>query len=154
LDRGADVNVPVQPATELQFHPIGWTPLHIAAQRGLLPGVALLIQRGGDVNRASADGATPLHVAASRPRVYKRLIRTLLDAGANPNATDAEGRAPLHVLAAGWGRYRKGAIQLLRTRGARLDLPDKSGRRPIDIVAEEFPATEAIRRILRVEDGR
>lgn len=31
LDRGADVNSAVCPATE-KFHPFGWTPLHIASE--------------------------------------------------------------------------------------------------------------------------
>jgi ankyrin repeat protein len=154
LDHGGDVNASVQQAAVHQYHPVGWTPLHIAADRDLLPVAAMLIRRGSNVNQAAGDGSTPLHVAARRWRVYKRLIRTLIDAGAETDAADAEGRRPLHILAAGSGRYRKGVIQLLRSRGARLDLPDAAGRRPIDVVAEGFPATAAIRRILRVRKER
>jgi ankyrin repeat protein len=42
----------------------GSTPLHLAAGKNRLDVVKLLIAAGADVNKASADGCTPLHVAA------------------------------------------------------------------------------------------
>jgi hypothetical protein len=150
LDRGADPNVEVRAATELQVYPVGWTPLHLTASRGLLEATDFLLARGGDPNRRSADGGTPLHVAARQFRVYKRLIRHLLDAGANPNIATNEGATPMHDLAAGSGRYRKGAIKLLRSRGARIDARDALGRLPVELVPDGYPATEAIRRLLTV----
>jgi hypothetical protein len=153
LDHGADPSVPVRPAADFQYHPIGWTPLHIAADRASLSAIRLLINRLANVNASSADGSTALHVAAGKRRVYKRLLRVLLDAGAGVDTADSAGRTPLHVLAGGHGRYRKGAIQLLRYRNARLDLRDVNGRRPVDVVPDNLPATAAIRRLLYVADG-
>ena len=132
LDRGADPSASVRPSKGLQFHPIGWTPLHVAADRASLAATQHLITRHADVNARSADGSTALHVAAKQFRVYKRLIRALLDAGAGIDAADSAGRTPLHVLAGGHGRYRKSAIQLLHYRKASLDARDVSGRRPVD----------------------
>jgi ankyrin repeat protein len=153
LERGADPNASIRVSKGLQFHPVGWAPLHIAADGASLAATEYLIRRRADVNARSADGSTPLHVAARQFRVYKRLIRLLLDAGAAVDAVDAAGRTPLHVLAASAGRYRKSAIQLLRSRGARPDVRDGNGRRPVDVVHEGLPATAIIRRLLEVSDG-
>jgi ankyrin repeat protein len=154
LDRGADPSASIRPSKELQFHPIGWTPLHIATSGASLAATRLLIDRHADVNARSADGSTALHVAAKQSRVYKRLIRTLLDAAADINVADSAGRTPLHVLAGGYGRYRKSAIQLLRHRNARLDARDANGQRPIDVVRDDLPATPVIRRLLEAPMGQ
>jgi ankyrin repeat protein len=148
LNRGASPNESVRRSADLQFHPVGWTPLHAAADRASLAATRLLIDRRADVNVASADGATPLHVAAGKGRVYKALVRALLDGGANRDAADSEGRTPLHVLAGGYGRYRKAAIRLLRHRNARLDARDAQGRRPVDVLTDGHPDTAAVRRLL------
>ncbi|HEX4123440.1 MAG TPA: ankyrin repeat domain-containing protein [Tepidisphaeraceae bacterium] len=150
LDRGADSSAPVQPAIDFQFHPIGWTPLHVAADCASLAATGLLIDRHADARRASADGSTALHVAVGKFRVYKWLIRMLLDGGANIDAADCLGRTALHVLAAGNGRYRKTAIQLLRHRNAHLEARDARGRRPIDLVPDGLPATPTIRHLLQI----
>lgn len=148
LDRGTDVNVAVRPGIKDQFHPVHWTPLHIAAKDSALPAVEFLLSRGSDLNRRAADGATPLHVAAGSYRAYKRLVRRLLDSGADLNAQTASGQTALHILASGCGRYRTSVIRLLRSRHARLDLCDSEGRRPIDVVRSGSPATEELRRLL------
>jgi ankyrin repeat protein len=148
LDRGVNPNLAVRPARLDQHHPVGWTPLHIAAAANALPAIELLLSRGADPNLRAADGAAPLHIAASSGRLYKRLIRCLLDSGADMDVQQADGRTALHILAAGCGRYRKGIIQLLRNRNSRLDLLDSYGRRPIDVVREGAPATDELKRLL------
>lgn len=152
LDRGADPNARVRPSIEHQFHPIGWTPLHIAAAYSSIDATQLLISRHAELNASAADGSTALHVAARQYRVYKKLIRMLVNAGANINAVDCAGNSPLHVLAVGTSRYRKTAIQFLKFRNARLDLRNASGRLPVDLVPDGYPASEAIRQLLKVPD--
>lgn len=53
----------------------GYTPLHIAASRGDLPLVELLVLHGADPAIAADDGQTPAQVAAGRgfPEVARRL---------------------------------------------------------------------------------
>lgn len=48
----------------------GGTPLFIAAQKGYVEVVVLLLNSSTDVSRAkTVDGATPLHVAAQKKHV-------------------------------------------------------------------------------------
>lgn len=148
LDRGADPSVAVGVSEQLQFHPVGWTPLHIAAHSASVPATQLLVDRHANVDARAADGSTALHVAAKQFLAYKRLIRILLDGGADVDAADARGRTPLHVLAAEGGRYRKAAISLLRSRNARLDLRDADGLRPVELLSDGISDTPDIRRIL------
>jgi len=163
LDRGADPSASVRPSKgiqfyslskSVQFYAVGSTPLHIAAHGASVVATRLLIERRADVNARAADGSAALHVAAQQYRVYKRLIRALLDGGADADAADSGGRTPLHVLAGGHGRYRKGAIRLLRHRNARLDAHDANGLRPADLVPDGLPATAAILRLLEVPPDR
>ena len=43
---------------------LGWTPLHMASQKGHLKVVDQLLMRGADMNTTEADGETALHLAA------------------------------------------------------------------------------------------
>ncbi len=73
----------------------GWTPLHIAAQKGKTDCIELLIRHGGNVDAASADEKTPLHVAVANdnPDCVEMLVRH----GANINAAAVKMVTPLHV---------------------------------------------------------
>ena len=42
------------------------TPLLIACQKGHVDAARLLLDNGADVDRATEDGATPLHMARSQ----------------------------------------------------------------------------------------
>jgi len=55
--------------------------------------VADLLQRGADVNRLLASGATPLDLAASTGAA--KVMRPLLENGADPNAASRDGASPL-----------------------------------------------------------
>ncbi|AMV27426.1 Ankyrin repeats (3 copies) [Gemmata sp. SH-PL17] len=67
--------------------------LHLAARRGYLPVVELLLAAGAAVNRWSHDGSTPLHEAALGGHL--EVARVLLAAGANTRATDNGGHSVL-----------------------------------------------------------
>ena len=102
--------------------PYGWTLLHLAAQRGHLDIVNLLLDRGLDVNTLEdGDHTTALHWAAAAG--HAGVVRRLLDAGVDPI-----GHGDDHELAAiGWASCWDGTdtdahreiVQLLLDRGAR-----------------------------------
>jgi ankyrin repeat protein len=136
LEHGADVNAPILPAKEKPYYPIGWTALHMAADHGLLTTTELLLASGADPNRQSQDGSTPLHVAARQPKLYKRLIRTLIDAGADVNAVNAAGNTPLHEVVSHLGKDAKPVARLLLFRGARVDTRNASGFLPGEMLPD------------------
>lgn len=68
----------------------GLTPLHHACMRDSLKLCKAMYQFNADVNRASQDGRTPLHVAKSTD-----VVSLLLSDGANPNCMDNNGITPL-----------------------------------------------------------
>lgn len=69
------------------------SPIADAIRQGRRDVALELIERGGDVNAAQADGATPLHWAAYR--LDKELVETLLARGAQPNAANRYGSTPI-----------------------------------------------------------
>lgn len=105
----------------------GETPLMMAAMRGQVDWVRLLLQRGAAVNR---EGWTPLHYAASGPSAA--VVQLLLDRGAAIDARSPNGSTPLMMAA------RYGAIDsadLLLARGA-----DTTLRNQRELTAADFAA--------------
>lgn len=73
-----------------------YTPLHMAALRGLVCVVTELIKLGADINAAEYEGQTPLHKACF---VRNRdMAALLIDAGADVNIRDSSGATPLDLL--------------------------------------------------------
>ena len=77
LARGAQVNQP------------GWTPLHYAAGTGQLPVVQLLLEHHAYIDAASANGTTPLILAAREQ--HPALARYLVEQGADPSLANEAG---------------------------------------------------------------
>jgi ankyrin repeat protein len=74
LARGADVNRP------------GWTPLHYASTRGHSEMMRLLLEHDAYIDSESANGTTPLMMAAySAPSLA---VKLLLEEGADPTLTN------------------------------------------------------------------
>lgn len=72
----------------------GVTPLFIAVQEGQRDVVALLLEKGADVNeQARIGGVTLLHIAAYRGD--QELITLLLQHGANKHARMTSGERPV-----------------------------------------------------------
>ena len=70
IERGAEVNKP------------GWTPLHYAATRGHREMMRLLLDNDAYIDSESANGTTPLMMAAySAPPLA---VKLLLEEGADP----------------------------------------------------------------------
>ena len=106
--------------------------------------VALLIEKGIDVNHRDNFGRTPLYMASRSGTITD--IEKLLKAGADLNVQDSKyGHAAIHVAAIslggkyldGWTKgldgteaieNRKAIFKLLMKNGAKLDLKDHQGR--------------------------
>ncbi len=86
----------------------GLTPLHLAAAHCRNNVVALLLDKGADINRKANDDATPLHLAAQEG--CTDVVMMLLSNRANVNARDDQGRTPL-VRAEQW--HRGDIVQLI-----------------------------------------
>ncbi len=104
----------------------GRTPLHWAAQVGLVDVADLLIQGGADVDRQEQDGSTPLHWAAQEG--HHEIVRLLLARGAKPDVKNQAGSTPLH-----WGAWRGKlqAVEELLRAGANPGIRDRSGKTPL-----------------------
>lgn len=73
----------------------GRTPLHLAAEKGNIRSVRVLVEGGADRNARCNDGRTPLHRAAATGD--RRMVEMLLEIGADPTITDDRGRSSLDI---------------------------------------------------------
>jgi len=113
---------------------LGSTPLHFAAQRGLVTVVDALLAAGADLHaREEASGATPMHVAAEAGQL--EAARRLGRAGARlTDVDDWYGLTPL-----GWATVVDHAPDLRVDRPATVAALRRAGARPdlFTAVAEE-----------------
>ncbi len=85
------------------------TPLHEAAQNGLIEIATLLLNAGADINARNQHNQTPLHLAVDNFDV--KMAQFLLKEGASCNSQDEIGNSPLHWAAQKGNRE---LIQLLK----------------------------------------
>jgi ankyrin repeat protein len=153
LARGADPNLPLRAPILARYHNIGdgqlgagATPLMRAAKSHDVPAIRLLLDRGADPRRQTANGTTALMFAATPVRgaagaasgarsaasedAVLEAIALCLDRGGDVNAVNANGQSALHL--AGQAGRAAPAVKLLLSRGANADLRDKQGRAPFD----------------------
>jgi len=71
----------------------GSTPLHAAAENGMLKTVKKLLEKGAEVNAVDLRGSTPLHFAAENG--HSEIVSLLVQRGANINAMDSKGDTAL-----------------------------------------------------------
>jgi ankyrin repeat protein len=100
---------------------LGWTSLHVAAERGEPAMVENVIAKGADINAQAANGQTPLHVAADHGSYGA--IEVLIKRKANLNIKDKKGRTPVQLAIA----YDPAAEMLLA-----------AGAEPADILVAAF----------------
>ena len=72
--------------------PEGDTLLHIAAMRGDVETMALLLKAGMDLNATGDMGNTPLHYACDQPN--KEAVRMLIENGARTDIRNEFGNYP------------------------------------------------------------
>ncbi|HXJ44593.1 MAG TPA: ankyrin repeat domain-containing protein [Bryobacteraceae bacterium] len=155
LDKGADPNAPfnngkVPPRVTypaIRFGPVhqGSTALLSAARTQELAIMKMLLDKGANPNSVTkVDHFTPL-MATMTQGVGVRggrgpgrggtqnivgAIKLLLDKGADVNAVNSRGMAAVHYAAR---TGNEEALQLLVSKGARLDVKDRIGRTPLDL---------------------
>jgi ankyrin repeat protein len=72
----------------------GGTPLHLAAEKGHLETVKLLLEHAKDKNPADNIGSTPLHWAAQKGHL--ETVKFLLEHAKDKNPANKHGMTPLH----------------------------------------------------------
>jgi ankyrin repeat protein len=127
----------------------GQTPFLRAAAAGDVTAMRLLLAHGADPNIATAAGTTPLMVAAGvnwavgetfdeGPAALLEAVKLTHELGNDVNAVNSMGIGAIHGAA---NRGANDVIRYLVANGARLDVPDREGRTPLDWAAGVFLAT-------------
>ena len=162
IDKGADVNARVKefPPARRYMLPLGsleWvdmtgqTAFTRAAQSGDVVVMRLLLAKGADPRITTFNGTNALMTAAGvnwvigqtyseSPGAFLEAVKLCLELGFDVNAVNQMGLAAVHGAA---NRGSDDIIQLLASRGARLDLPDKEGRTPRTWAEGVFLATNS-----------
>jgi ankyrin repeat protein/beta-lactamase regulating signal transducer with metallopeptidase domain len=120
VKKGANVNSkPWGNALTLE---VLWSSLTSERKLGVLK---LLLDHGADPNAKDDSDWSLLHYACGDVD----LAKLLLDKGANPNAVESErGFTCLHIMA---DKGNKAVVQLLLSRGAKVNVRDDYGRTPL-----------------------
>ena len=154
VKRGANVNfrlpkgAPKLPATSSSIGTEGATPFLLAADRGDVALMRLLVQLGADPLLPNARGTTPLLAAAgvgtNEPQEEAgeeseavEAVKMLLDLGADVNTVDGNGDTAMHGAAY---NISPRVLQLLAERGADPQVwsrPNKAGGTPL-FIAEGY----------------
>jgi ankyrin repeat protein len=109
----------------------GYTPLMLAAQRGQVDAMTVLLDAGADPNALSTSGQSALSIAAGWG--HEPAVRCLLAHGANANGT-RDGKIacdPPLVCAARSGMSSPQIVNLLIQSGADVNQPDSEGTTPL-----------------------
>ena len=116
----------------------GWSAVHLAASRGNVPLMRLLIEKGADVNRVcvckgflDARDWTPLQMAARRSRT--EVVDLLLARDADHRPANSRGATALHQAVEG---DTPAIVRALIDKGADTQAKDNEGQTPRDYAAE------------------
>lgn len=122
ISRGAEVNW-TKPEND-------FTPLHVAAEKGHIHVIELLMSKGARHDARNMRGQTPLHNAAAKG--WKEASICLLDHGADVNAIDDQGFTPL-LFTIQEGHFQ--LFDLLIQRGADVNCMTEKGTNPLRMAA-------------------
>lgn len=92
----------------------GATPVYVAAFKGHLNGLKLLLDAGGDPNKGWPDGFTPMHAAAQHG--YVEVVRLLHLRGANIDARLNDGCTPIDLARQA---KKEAVVRYLQERGGK-----------------------------------
>ena len=109
----------------------GETTLHLAARNGHQNIIAMLLDRGGDIEDTDTQGQSALHTAAECG--HHSVVQLLVDRGATVHLPDAGGRTPLH-LAASHGDMK--IVECLLQHMMEKEVSDAWGRTPLHVAIE------------------
>ena len=162
IDKGAELNAQVKefPPARRYMLPLGsleWvdftgqTAFIRAAQTADVEVMRLLLSKGADSRITTFNGTNALMAAAGvnwvvgqtfseSAGMWLAAVKLCLDLGFDVNAVNQMGLAAVHGAA---NRGSDDIIELLASRGARLDIADKEGRTPIAWAEGVFLATNS-----------
>ena len=109
----------------------GYTPLLVAAYCSSPKCVKSLLEFGPNLEAVTPQGLTALMLSTANPAKCV----ALLEAGAEVNAQAKDGKSALHYAVSTGDS--KGVAKLLLSRGARIDLTDKSKRTALGYAASQ-----------------
>ena len=105
IEQGADINaryvnvLTIDDDDDLEFYPVGSTPLHMAALRSSVALAQLLLQHGASLKAENSNGLTPLEVAFKKPSCLNLDLIELLWFDGGQNRLDSSGSNFLHKVA-------------------------------------------------------
>jgi ankyrin repeat protein len=123
----------------------GLTPLSYAAGHGHEAVVALLIEKGAELETRDDTGRTPLWYAAGNG--HEAVVVLLIEKGAELETRDDTGQTPLWYAA---GNGHEAVTVLLLEKGAELETRDEAGQTPLSYAVER--GHEAVTALL-IENG-
>ncbi len=123
----------------------GYTPLHVAARFGNIPGIYILLNSNARIEKPSASGKRAIHFASAWNQL--KAVDMLVNMRANINAQDKKGYTPLHNAALTLNPHM--LVYLISRRA--LIKSDIENKTPINILEEYYhrnPHNENIIRML------
>ena len=108
----------------------GAAPLYLAATKGHVEMVGLLLKKGADLAVSNNSGWTPLHSAANEGHV--EVVELLLEKGADLAVPNSDGMTPVYS-AATQGHIE--VVRLLLDKGANLAVRKDNGWTPLNSAA-------------------
>jgi ankyrin repeat protein len=127
---------------------VGAVPLHMAAKKGCLICLQLLIRGGARLDIQDSQGWTAVHCAANRGQID--CLTALLDEGANIDDQDAHGMTALHHAAI---QGHMSCVITLTERGAHIAPQGYDDWTVLDYAADELKI-DCLKALIQVQANR